>query len=96
LLNQWVKFNWTIVLNSPYNANGLTRFWVNDTLRLSIDGVLWQQEIDNHPFHRFWWSWMWGGVAENVPPIGTWREHFGDFRLGITSRANALANPWPF
>lgn len=95
-LNQWVKFNWTIVLNSPYQANGIMRMWVNGTLRLSLDGILWQEEIDNHPFHRFWWSWMWGGVAENVPPVGTWREHFGDFRLAIASRANAIASPWPF
>jgi hypothetical protein len=95
-LGQWVRLNWTLVLNSPFVADGLMRLWVNGTQVSDRPGILWQQDITQHPFHRFWWSWMWGGVPENMPPSSTWREHYGDFRIGVTSRANALANPWPF
>jgi hypothetical protein len=95
-LGQWVKLNWTITLNSPFQADGFMRFWVNGTEIFNRTGLLWQQDITKHPFHSFWWSWMWGGVPENFPPSSTWRERYGDFRIGVTSRANAVANPWPF
>jgi hypothetical protein len=94
----WFKMNWTLVLNSPYTADGIERLWYNEALIISRNGILWQQNIDNHPITRFWWAWMWGGTPtrSNMLPLDNFREYHGDFRVGITSRANALANPWPF
>ena len=70
--------------------------WINGILQLDVQRMIWQQDINSYPNDRFYISWMWGGTEQGYLPLATFREYFGDARMGITSRSNALANPWPF
>ncbi len=96
VVGSWVKINWTIVMNSPYTADGRMLLWVDNALVLDKGGILWQEDIAQHPIRSFYWGWMWGGVPGKFPPSWTFREYYGDARVGVTSRTNALENPWPF
>ena len=98
VMGAWVRLSWTLIMNSPFNADGASYFWVDGVLSESTTGILWQEDIAQHPIRSFYLSWMYGGTPPNADliPRRTFREYYGDARIGITSRANALANPWPF
>lgn len=101
IMGSWVRLSWTLIMNSPFNADGESHFWVNGVLRETTTGILWQEDIAKHPIRSFYLSWMYGGTPQQLTPHRlvperTFREYYGDARIGVNSRDNALDNPWPF